>query len=256
MLSLLDLGSKVNAVYPAFAKALGFPIRPTDVEAQKIDGTTLVTYIIVVAVFLVKDKANQVRFFKETFLVANISPEVVFVMLFPSLNSADIDFLGQELRWKTYTTKKTLLTPRRVKLVGKKDFAAAVLDPEHEIYVVYVGSVSSDALPNSFPLNVHPFWKSQTSGLIAEEAPTKILAKYLDFTDVFSSDLASKLSKHTEINIHAIELVGCQLLPYGSIYSLRLVELKTLKAYIETNLVNGFIRPSKSPAGAPILFDR
>ena len=29
-----------------------------------------------------------------------------------------------------------------------------------------------------------------------------------------------------------------------------------MKAYIETNLTNGFIRPSKSPAGAPILFDR
>ena len=34
------------------------------------------------------------------------------------------------------------------------------------------------------------------------------------------------------------------------------MELETLKAYIETNLANGFIRPSKSPAGAPILFDR
>ena len=34
------------------------------------------------------------------------------------------------------------------------------------------------------------------------------------------------------------------------------MELKTLKAYIETNLANGFIRESKSPAGAPILFDQ
>ena len=34
------------------------------------------------------------------------------------------------------------------------------------------------------------------------------------------------------------------------------MELKTLKAYIEINLANGFIRPSKSPAGAPILFDQ
>ena len=29
-----------------------------------------------------------------------------------------------------------------------------------------------------------------------------------------------------------------------------------LKTYIKTNLANGFIRPSKSPAGAPILFDK
>ena len=34
------------------------------------------------------------------------------------------------------------------------------------------------------------------------------------------------------------------------------MELETLKAYIETNLANGFIRPSKSPTGAPILFDQ
>ena len=32
--------------------------------------------------------------------------------------------------------------------------------------------------------------------------------------------------------------------------------METLKTYIETNLANGFIRLSKSPAGAPILFDR
>ena len=42
--------------------------------------------------------------------------------------------------------------------------------------------------------------------------------------------------------------------PYRPIYSLGLVELETLKTYIETNLANGFIRPSKSPASAPILF--
>ncbi len=34
------------------------------------------------------------------------------------------------------------------------------------------------------------------------------------------------------------------------------MELETLKAYIENNLASGFIWPSKSPAGAPILFDK
>ena len=29
--ALLDLGSEVNAVHPAFAKELGLPIRPTDI---------------------------------------------------------------------------------------------------------------------------------------------------------------------------------------------------------------------------------
>ena len=34
------------------------------------------------------------------------------------------------------------------------------------------------------------------------------------------------------------------------------MELETLKAYIKTNLANRFIRLSKSPANAPILFDK
>ena len=34
------------------------------------------------------------------------------------------------------------------------------------------------------------------------------------------------------------------------------MELETLKAYIKNNLVNGFIRPSKSPAKVPIFFDK
>ena len=34
------------------------------------------------------------------------------------------------------------------------------------------------------------------------------------------------------------------------------MELETLKVYIKNNLVNGFIRPSKSLTRAPILFDK
>ena len=55
------------------------------------------TYGMVVTGFLVVNKANRVRLFEETFLVANISPKVVFGMLFLTLSNADIDFSGQEL---------------------------------------------------------------------------------------------------------------------------------------------------------------
>ena len=92
--------------------------------------------------------------------------------------------------------------------------------------------------------------------MIIEEAPTKVPAKYSDFADVFSLDLATELPEYTEINTHAIDLEESKQLPYGPIYSLWPVELKTLKTYIETNLASGFIYPSKSPADAPILFDR
>ncbi len=92
--------------------------------------------------------------------------------------------------------------------------------------------------------------------LKADEAPTEVPSEYADFADVFSPKLAAELPEHTGINDHAIELVDDRQPPYGPIYSLGQVELETLKTYIENNLANGFIRPSKSPAGAPILFDK
>ena len=83
---------------------------------------------------------------------------------------------------------------------------------------------------------------------------TRIPAEYSDFSNVFSSDSAAELPKHNGINDHPIDLLDNKQSPYGPIYSLGPVELETLKTYIKANLASGFIRPSKSPAGAPILF--
>ena len=58
------------------------------------------------------------------------------------------------------------------------------------------------------------------------------------------------------MNEYAIKLEENKQPSFKPIYSLGLVELKTLKTYIETNLINGFICFFKSPAEASILFDR
>ena len=97
MLALLDSGSKVNAIHSTFTKELGLSIRLIDVGSQKINSITLNTFEIVVIIFSVMDKANWVKFFEETFLLANVSLEIVLKMLFLTLNGADIDFLGWKL---------------------------------------------------------------------------------------------------------------------------------------------------------------
>ena len=65
-----------------------------------------------------------------------------------------------------------------------------------------------------------------------------------------------ELLEHNGINEHIIKLEKSKQPSFRLIYSLGLVELKTLKTYIETNLANGFIRRSKSPADTSILFDQ
>ncbi len=94
------------------------------------------------------------------------------------------------------------------------------------------------------------------ASLQQDKAPTEISLEYADYADVFLFDLAMELPENTGINENAIELVEGKQPLYGPIYSLGPVELETLKTYIETHLKTVFIWPSKSPAGAPILFDK
>ena len=80
--------------------------------------------------------------------------------------------------------------------------------------------------------------------------------EYCNYSDVFLAENAAELPENTGINEHAIKLEEGKQPLFGPIYSLGPVELETLKTYIETNLANGFIQPSKSPTGASILFDQ
>ena len=101
---------------------------------------------------------------------------------------------------------------------------------------------------------IRPDKAAQIAFLLAEEV--RILDEYSDFANVFSEEKALVLPKRTKLNKHALDLEDGNRLSYRSIYSLGLVELETLKTYIETHLKIGFIQSSKSPAGAPILFNK
>ena len=126
------------------------------------------------------------------------------------------------------------------------------MDEEPETFVVYVAALEAPLAG----MAIHPLREAQILALIQDKAPTKVLSEYADYADVFSSNLAMELPKNTGINEYAIELQDGRQPSYGPIYSLGLVELETLKTYIKTYLKTGFIQPSKSPAGAPILFNK
>ena len=76
---------------------------------------------------------------------------------------------------------------------------------------------------------------------------------YSAFLKLFSSDEANKLPGHRSYD-HAIELEPGAVANFGPIYSLSEIELTTLREYLAENTSKGFIRPSTSSAGAPILF--
>lgn len=83
-----------------------------------------------------------------------------------------------------------------------------------------------------------------------------IQVKYLDFFNFFIKKLVAQLSKKTNINNYTMNLKIDKQLPYKSIYSLILVELKTLKIYIMINLVNSFTYFSNSSINIPIFLSK
>ena len=89
---MLDSGSKVNAMSPAYVERFGLKTRKTNVGAQKIDGSALKTFGMMIADFQVEDKGGRPRFFQETFLLADTKFEVVLEMPFLEISNADIAF--------------------------------------------------------------------------------------------------------------------------------------------------------------------
>jgi hypothetical protein len=76
---------------------------------------------------------------------------------------------------------------------------------------------------------------------------------YHEYQDVFSKSSASTLPPHRSYNLK-IDLEEGAEPPIGRMYSLSEKEMGALREFLDDNLNNGFVRPSNSSHGAPILF--
>ena len=92
---LLDSGSEVNTISPAFARKLGLKIWKTNIKVQKIDDSALEIFGMVIADYQIEDKGSRPRFFQKTFLVADTKFKVVLGILFLNISNANIAF-GKE----------------------------------------------------------------------------------------------------------------------------------------------------------------
>ncbi len=155
--TLIDSGSEVNAMTPAYATKLGLTAWKTSVGAQKIDSSPLETYGMVSASFSLQDSLERVRFFEKTFLLADTSMEMVLEMLFLALNNADFQFGIEKFIWSFYTAAEALPTTSCVKLIDKREFAKAALDENLETFVVYITTLEA--------MTIHPSWIAQIAAL-------------------------------------------------------------------------------------------
>src|SRR5258705_682952 len=100
-----------------------------------------------------------------------------------------------------------------------------------------------------------PHWlEARATATDLPEDPLSIIPmEYLEFRNVFSGDKANALAPHRPYDLKINLEEGTKPF-HGPIYSLSPPELSTLREFLEENIKNGFIRPSKSPWGSPVLF--
>ncbi|MBW0498388.1 hypothetical protein O181_038103 [Austropuccinia psidii MF-1] len=109
-----------------------------------------------------------------------------------------------------------------------------------------------DPPPFSFHASLKEQWDEEEESEEIETVLKVVPPAYHKYLDLFSKVKAEKLPPHCASD-HHIELEGL-LPPVGVIYSLSKNESEILQAYIAENLEKGFIRPSSSSTGVPVLF--
>ena len=133
-----------------------------------------------------------------------------------------------------------------MKIIDRKKFAKVELDKHIETFVMHVTSLAR--------MMIYLANKAQIASLVTKKL--KIPSKYSDFKTIFSKEKILLLPETTNLNQYAIMLEKGQQPLYEPIYSLNIVELKTLKSDIKTNLANGLIWSLKLSANSSILFVR
>lgn len=138
-----------------------------------------------------------VEFFEETFLVADISKEIILEMSFFSFSKANIQFTEtKKLTLRNYTVATALPTINRIIFIDKKKFPAVALNIKAKIFVINITTLLA--------ISTYLSKKAQIKGLLAKEAFIKVIAKYLDYINVFPPDLTIELLEHIVINNYTI----------------------------------------------------
>ncbi|MBW0550151.1 hypothetical protein O181_089866 [Austropuccinia psidii MF-1] len=104
-----------------------------------------------------------------------------------------------------------------------------------------------DLPPSSYHDSMEELWDEEEEPEEVETVMKVVPSSYHQYFDVFSKVKSEKIPPHH------IKLEG-SLPPVGVIYSLSNQDSDTLRAYISNNVEKGFIWPSSSSTGAPVLF--
>jgi hypothetical protein len=120
--------------------------------------------------------------------------------------------------------------------IGPAPFMSLTKKSGHEIFAASMADIEKTLRP-----------KKHT------DPAKKVPEDYHDILDEFSRKKADTLAEHRPYDLK-IELEPGKQPPFGPMYGMTLDELKCLRKYLDEHLAKGFIRASRSPVAAPVLF--
>ena len=231
--TLIDGGSQLNLLSARLAKEQDLKVEPLPMKVEAANGSDITIYGVTLAEVHVSDSRQNVRTQEIPFVVADLKRYDIYLGLpwiddhNPKLNYAQRRMFhrGRKAKAKTPYVK--------VDIEDAEQFNKTVESPGTDLYACLVSSVA------------------QASSDEAKEA--QIPPDYAGYRDFFSKDEALILPEHGAHDL-AIELQTGTQPPHQPLYNLSEVELQYLRKYLAEYLQRGWIRRSRSPAGAPILF--
>ena len=228
--ALIDCGAHQNFLSQKFVLEEGLIADPTTMGAHTIDGHRVAIYGRHAVETQATDMDGVTRSTEQEFLATDCDDYPVILGL-PWMEAADPDCHWRAKTWR-YRSEEGELRIEEVKAKKLKKISRT-----QPVFAIFLMPVVSKRIAR-----------------LRQAILTKDIPKaYRVRAKVFSETAADILPDTTKV-VHSIDIEEGKTIPYGPIYALSAKELQVLCEYLETSMAKGWIRRSKSPAGAPILF--
>jgi len=232
--AVVDSGAQLNVLSSIVAKEQDLPIEPVpDIVPLSPNGSGYTVYGCTVAEVRIVDSRGRVQTHRIPFVVADLKGPPIYLGLpwidqfNPKLNFRSRRMLFRGI--KGYDGPEYA----KVAIEDADQFERTMQNPDADVYVCSIRNLQEASAPGP-------------------ETPV-LRPEYREFEDMALPDKASELAAHGDQDL-AIELQPGASPPYQPLYNMSTVELGYLRKYVEDYLQRGWIRRSRSPAGAPILF--
>jgi hypothetical protein len=232
--ALVDGGSQLNLMSARLAKEQGLEIEPLPkLLAEGVNGSEIPVYGSTAADVDITDSRGRVETHHVPFVVTDLRRYQVYLGL------PWIDTQNPKL---CYARRRMLFRGRKAKDEGAyrqvavedaEAFDRSMRDPRVDLYACLVNFVG------------------QFVPIDANES--QLPPQYAEYADVGSEDSAKGLAEHSSNDL-AIQITPEGVPPHQPLYNLSATELEVLRKYLQEYMARGWIRRSKSSAGAPILF--